>query len=243
MNTDTYNSISTAFEELYSRLRKQEGRIYSDEELLALPEVPATHRHYKEWKIRKDSCLRLNTYLRKKNTSLKILEPGCGNGWLSHQLAKIAGSYVTGVDINAAEIGQAKRTFRQQGNLEFIYGDVHAPQIRNASYDCIILASSIQYFASLPQLINELFPLLAHDGEIHILDSPLYKPGEVKAAQERTAAHFNQSGFPAMIPYYFHHTEEALSIFHYRVLYRPAVFHSFFSPHKNPFPWICLTKS
>ncbi|HET6768518.1 MAG TPA: hypothetical protein VFH08_14000, partial [Chitinophagaceae bacterium] len=70
------------------QLRKKEQRLYTDGEVRNLPQVPVTHLHFKEWLVRKRSCDRLIKYLDKKNKRLHILEIGCGNGWLSAQLAK-----------------------------------------------------------------------------------------------------------------------------------------------------------
>src|SRR5687767_5432876 len=81
-----------AFEKTYIGLRQKEGRMYSDEELLQLPVVPKEHPHYREWQIRRRSCNRLIHHLEKKRSLLKILEIGCGNGWMAHQLALTAGS-------------------------------------------------------------------------------------------------------------------------------------------------------
>jgi SAM-dependent methyltransferase len=78
----------TIFEQNYLQVRSAEGRLYSDAELAALPCVCEGHPLYDEWKIRKKSCQRLIVYLQQKASGLKILEIGCGNGWLAAQLAK-----------------------------------------------------------------------------------------------------------------------------------------------------------
>ena len=82
------------FEEQYLSLRQKEGRLYSDTELFNLPEIPRDHLHYAEWQIRKESAKRLRNYFEKRSSLIKILEIGCGNGWLSHQLAEISGSEI-----------------------------------------------------------------------------------------------------------------------------------------------------
>jgi 2-polyprenyl-3-methyl-5-hydroxy-6-metoxy-1,4-benzoquinol methylase len=76
------------FERLYIALREQEQRLYTDEQVRQLPDIDPSHLHYKEWKIRKHSAERLISYLNKKKRRLNILEIGCGNGWLSAQLAE-----------------------------------------------------------------------------------------------------------------------------------------------------------
>ena len=82
------------FERLYVEVRKKEGRLYSNDELKNLPEISESHHLYNEWRLRKESYKRLIKYLQSQNSSLKIVEPGCGNGWLSNRLALIPGSKV-----------------------------------------------------------------------------------------------------------------------------------------------------
>src|SRR5688572_8022793 len=88
------------FEELYISLRNTERRIYTDDEVAQLPDIPDNHIYTQEWKIRKLSCQRLIHYLQKKNKPLRFLEVGCGNGWLAHRLSTIKNSVVKGIDIN-----------------------------------------------------------------------------------------------------------------------------------------------
>src|SRR5215213_9914853 len=101
------NIIHKQFEELYIFLRDYEGRIYTDDEVAKLPDIKANHRYKQEWGIRKRSSQKPKHYLKKKKKSLNILEVGCGNGWLSHQLSAIENSIVKGIDINQIELSQA----------------------------------------------------------------------------------------------------------------------------------------
>src|SRR3954471_2426808 len=103
-----YNDIiresTSDFEQLYIDVRKREKRIYTDEEVLQLPDISKSHLHYNEWKFRKQSSERLINYLKHRKTALHILEIGCGNGWLASKMASIPNSVVTGLDINQPEI-------------------------------------------------------------------------------------------------------------------------------------------
>ena len=63
-------------------------------------------------------------YLLNKKQPLKILEAGCGNGWLCHRLAEIPGAQVIGTDTNFTEIQQAARVFADVSNLHFIYSPI-----------------------------------------------------------------------------------------------------------------------
>ena len=104
-------TLKPDFEDLYIAVRQQEKRIYTDEQLQLLPDID--HLYYDELKIRKRSSERLIAYLEKKHKYLRILEVGCGNGWLSAKLSNIPNTKVTGLDINQLEIEQANRVFKK----------------------------------------------------------------------------------------------------------------------------------
>ncbi|NJN44700.1 MAG: class I SAM-dependent methyltransferase [Anaerolineae bacterium] len=84
--------------ELYLRVREKEGRFLSDNLVLQLPNLPAKHPLAKEWRSRSISVSRLVRHLSGYPRPSNILEVGCGNGWLSNQLAHIPGAQVFGLD-------------------------------------------------------------------------------------------------------------------------------------------------
>src|SRR5882672_1376853 len=112
------------FEKNYIELRKKEKRVYSDEVVRYLPDYNQRDSQRKEWMIRKITMTKLITYFKKKENKNLILELGCGNGWLSHQLAMAMNADVFGLDINETELLQGARLFRDCQNLAFIQGDV-----------------------------------------------------------------------------------------------------------------------
>lgn len=227
------------FEQLYLSLREKEGRIYTDEELLHLPVIQKHHPHFAEWQIRKESYLRLRDYLCKSVFPMKILEVGCGNGWLSHRLSSLPLVDITGFDINSIELKQAKRVFDHISNLHFVDDMPEEP----GQFDHIVFASSIQYFSSAKEIIEVFMQQLRPNGEIHLIDTAFYKQEEIAAAKERTAGHFNRSGFPEMSSFYFHHSWEELTPFRYEIKYQPSFVRRRFYNNKNPFPWICIRKT
>jgi len=236
----TLSHSAFLFGQEYIRLRKKEGRIYRDEELRRLPDIPANHRHAAEWKIRKSAALKLRNHFQKKDRSWKILEPGCGNGWLSNLLAANRQHQVTGADINETELEQAARVFSNQPNLQFIKGSLDHPALKQENYDAIVFASSIQYFPSLPEVIHLSMELLNPGGELHILDSPFYQQRELTAARQRTIRYFESMGMPGMAAYYFHHCLDDLTGFNYTLMSGPTNRFRFFNNNQNPFPWICI---
>jgi len=233
--------VDNYFEQRYILLRLKEQRIYTDEEVFQLPEIPEDHPHFREWVIRKQSCRQLISRLESKKDILNILEIGCGNGWLSYQLSRIPGSRVIGLDINMVELQQAARVFNTNSKLKFIYGDIRSGIISDLKFDAIVFAASIQYFPCMKEILNAAQAHLFHDGEIHITDTHLYKPGDVNDAVNRSKSYFNSVGFPEMSGYYYHHSITELDSYPCKILRNPtSVRNKLFA--KNPFYWICIGK-
>jgi ubiquinone/menaquinone biosynthesis C-methylase UbiE len=231
---------SDTFEKHYHNVRLSEQRIYSNQQIAKLPDIEADHAHAGEWIIRKRSSEQLIQLLKKKKTKLNILEVGCGNGWLSAKLSEIENATVTGTDVNRIELMQAVTTFEKKNNLHFIYGDIRTAELRSHSYDIIVFAASIQYFPSLSEIITKALSLLNQDGEIHIIDTPLYDKNEIDNAALRTKNYYISLGFEEMSSYYFHHSFANLSQFNYKIIYDPKNIFSKLKKIKQPFYHIII---
>jgi Methylase involved in ubiquinone/menaquinone biosynthesis len=236
MDTDTINHPYSKFEEAYIHLRQSEKRIFSDEEVIQLPNVSKKHPHFKEWRLRKQSAKKLVKYFKSFKRELNILEVGCGNGWLCAYLAQLPETDITGIDINLVELNQARRVFDFKKNLEFVGGSVDNLDYEK-KYDIILFASSIQYFASLQNTINKSLQHLKDNGEILIIDTMFYSSGEIEGAMKRSSEYFETIGHNDMIQYYYHHKLEDLGLFNISILKDPlSIFNQLLL--KNPFYWI-----
>jgi ubiquinone/menaquinone biosynthesis C-methylase UbiE len=235
------NNYSNEFEQVYIDLRCHEKRLYTDEEVAWLPDIADDHVHKKEWEIRKASCKQLIKYLGGKNKPLKILEVGCGNGWLSYQLSQISCSNVVGLDVNLIELQQAERVFCAIPNLNFICSDLGSLS-GFEKFDSIVFAASIQYFASFTGILEAALDRLKDSGEIHIIDSHFYYETDVEAARQRSHHYFHSKGFDSMDNFYFHHTLKELEGFSYTILYDPNTVFNKILRRKNHFHWICIKK-
>lgn len=227
------------FEQLYLDVRAKEQRVYTDEQVAALPGISVSHPHYVEWQIRKRSADRLVQYLSQKKKPLQILEVGCGNGWLSSMLANVVDAAVTGIDINSQELEQAGRVFRDKANLAFEYGDIRN-RTAERKFDIIVFAASIQYFESLPDVIGAALRLLSADGEIHIVDTIFYSKNDVDAARQRSADYYSQMGATGMEGLYFHHTLDDVKHFRHKVMYDPRSLSNKLLQRKDPFYWLSI---
>jgi SAM-dependent methyltransferase len=243
------------FLDLYLQVREKEGRLYPDDIVRQLPAVPANHPLFSEWQARSAACDRLTTYLTRLRDRATLLELGCGNGWLANRIAETTNASVIGLDLNGRELHQARRVFAQRPNLSWILTDFTQPPFAGRVVDIVVIASAIQYFANLTELFETLVPWLRKEGEIHILDSPIYSPGELPAARERSRQYYAGLGFPEMTAHYHHHSADALTAHNARWLYVPQRPRSrprsperspARSPERSPaawdspFPWVRL---
>lgn len=225
------------FEELYAAVRSYEKKVYTDAQLASLPDFSI---HSKEWEVRRRSSGRLLAYLGKKRKSLKMLEVGCGNGWLSAKMAGLPKTYVTGLDINIAEINQANRVFKMP-NLGFTYDTFNENTFDQERFDVIVFAASLQYFSSVVSVLQLAESLLNQGGEIHIIDTPFYDAEEAGRAAGRCRAYYKDMGIPEMAEHYFHHSLSELWGFKYKVMFDPTnLLNRIFK--KDPFYWIAINK-
>jgi ubiquinone/menaquinone biosynthesis C-methylase UbiE len=228
-----------AFAKLYLALREKEKRVYSNEELAKLPDMPDGHPHYNEWLIRKASCEKLKALLKAKQGPLQILEVGCGNGWLSNQLATLPHTQVTGLDVNLPELEQGAAVFTAP-NLRFVYGELRDFVLGAQRFDVIVFAASVAYFPSLPEIIRVALQHLLPAGEVHIIDTFFYKKNEISAARQRTLNYYSSMGFPEMAGRYFHFSLEDLDGFNYTLLQKNNPFLQKLLRRPRRFHWICI---
>jgi len=230
----------------YLRVRELEGRRYPDEIVASLPDLPHGHPLHPEWRARAESTRRLLRYLDRLPRPRVVADVGCGCGWLAHRMARLDGARVWGLDATEAELDQAARVFAGQPGLTFVHGDALAiePPVVNA--DVIVLAAAIQYFPDLPLAVRRFLSWLADDGELHILDSPLYAPSEVPAARARTRAYYAGLGVAEMAGAYHHHTHASLAPFRPDCLYRPDAWSArarrALRLPASPFPWLRIRR-
>lgn len=225
------------FEDIYIKVREKEGWLCTDEELRKFPDVSYTERNYEIWRIRERSALEFIRFVKGAGKK-KVLEVGCGHGWFSNFTAQRLDVDVLGIDINEEELLQANRVFSAP-NLRFAYADVFQAKFEQ-KFDVIVLNGCIQYFPDPAVLIERLRSLLSPEGQMHIIDSPIYESvGEARKARERTRIYFEELGFPEMLDHYFHHTMGQFSEFTVRKE-RYAFFKRIYGNPISPFPWMIL---
>jgi len=233
--------IQDDFESTYLKVREKEERVYTDDELQNLPFASEFNPHKKEWDIRAKLFSRFMNYLKTKNQSLNILDLGCGNGWFSGQLSKSFNHKFYCVDVNITELKQGRRVF-ESDNLVFIYADIFSAKLPANYFDIVILNASIQYFPELKNLLDKLLSMIKVNGEIHIIDSPIYSAQGAINAKQRTQSYYSSLGFPEMTNNYFHRSWNEFSEYNFEILYNPSsakrILKKIFLINDSPFPWI-----
>lgn len=230
------------FQELYTRLRQKEGRVYSDSEIQTLPNISSAHKLYKEWCIRKKSAERFLDYINSKeyNTAVEI---GCGIGWFSNYLAANASVNVLGIDIHPGELATADNVFKA-ANLEFKELDILTSDMPFKA-DCIVINGAVQYFKNLDVLFDRISRNLALNGEVHIIDSPIHRiKTDAKLAEARTKAYYDSMGVGELSKFFNHHSIDDLpkhtELYSYGTLEK---IQNKLGASNSPFPWIRINST
>ncbi|CBA16929.1 class I SAM-dependent methyltransferase [Xanthomonas albilineans] len=237
--------VEDPFEQRYLAVRHREGRLYSDEQVRALPYPDGAQGGSYEWRVRAESCRRLLRHLRARGGDGPLLEVGCGNGWLSRRLAVGLRREVCGVDVNRVELAQAARVFAAEPRLSFVAGDIHSLPLPRQGFDVAVLPACLQYFADPRALIARVLSLLHADGELHIIDSPLYADiARAQASAARSLHYFTDLGCAELAQQYHQHPYAALDGIVMRMLFDPRRLSArclralrWRQPH---FPWLCI---
>lgn len=191
----------SGFEALYAEVRGKERRLLTDAQVARLPDGNGLW-NADEWRVREQGMQRLLRVLQQQGPRLRVLEVGCGNGWLAAAMA-CDGHAVIGIDAFTAELEQAARVFPK---VLFARADLFSPALPIGAFDAVIFAASIQYFSDCRAALKRALDLAGPTGRVHVLDSVLYADASgAQSAQERSAAYFARLGVPGMAVHYHAH--------------------------------------
>ncbi len=167
----------------------------------ALPFKDLSGYHRTDWKIRAHSynVLVKTVLTRLQNPlerSLKILDLGAGNGWLSNQLSA-QGDRVIAVDLLVNEqdgLGAWKHYAHSFTRVQAEF--THLPIVGHFA-DAVIFNASFHYSENSAETILEALRVLSNDGLLIIMDSPVYRRSDSgeKMVKEREAQFKNKYGF------------------------------------------------
>jgi len=193
-------SVYSQFIQDYETIRRAEGRGSQEAAYYrALPYHDLSGKMSADWRIRGASFdMFLKKVIAPEKHSLRILDLGAGNGWLSNRLAR-RGHSVAAVDLMTNDFDglgcwrfyDAKFTSTQAeyDHLPFVHGIA----------DLVIYNASLHYSVNIRETLAESLRVLSATGKLVVLDSPVYRKAGSGAqmVKERESQFANRFGFPS----------------------------------------------
>jgi 2-polyprenyl-6-hydroxyphenyl methylase/3-demethylubiquinone-9 3-methyltransferase len=102
-----------------------------------------------------------------KNQKLKILDMGCGGGFLSNKLA-IDGHQVTGVDLSQSSLDVASR-YDITNSAKYVYGTVTDLPFADESFDIVCCMDLLEHVSCPENVIREASRVLRKNGRFYFL--------------------------------------------------------------------------
>ena len=168
-----------AFITQYRRVRVDEGWGNASEAYYQLlPWVAPTDPQQIVWSLRAQHyhtfIERILIPLEKTHAEpLRILDLGAGNGWLANRLSQ-RGHWVAAVDISLDPLdGLAARAFYESDFLAIQAEFDHLP-LAPGQVDLVIYNGSFHYSSDYQSSLQAAFRAMKPDGQLVIMDSPLY---------------------------------------------------------------------
>lgn len=104
---------------------------------------------------------------------MKILDIGCGSGYLTFPIAEINKDvHVIGLDIVADTLERNAKKAEEKGirNIEFISYDGIKFPFEDNSFDLVVTRYALHHFPKIKKSISEVARVLKHDGRFFISD-------------------------------------------------------------------------
>ena len=171
-----------AFRAAYAEHRREEGRAYESQDLLALPYLRRGPQAT-QWAVRARTFAAfvrrvVEPHSRTLARPLTLLDLGAGNGWLSCRMARL-GHQSVALDLRTDRIdglgaGEAFTSIlaRPFGR---VCGSFEALPFAAASFDVAVFNASLHYALDLSGVLGEARRVDRAGGRIVILDSPFYR--------------------------------------------------------------------
>jgi cyclopropane fatty-acyl-phospholipid synthase-like methyltransferase len=124
----------------------------------------------------------------------RLLDLGCGNGFITEYLQEVTGALVTGIDLSSVAIERAcQRTAKRSDKITFQAADMRQLKYPAGSFEEIVLIDSHYFVNDVEGLLRKLMVLLSQDGKIGLFsdqgtgipgrDDTYLKAGESKIGQ------------------------------------------------------------
>lgn len=186
----------------YETIRSAEGRGGSSADYYrALPFKDLSGHFTSDWRIRarsynvlvKNVLTRLQDPLER---SLKILDLGAGNGWLSNRLSA-QGDRVFAVDLLVNDLDGLGAWKNYEHSFTPVQAEFNHLPIADCFADAVIFNASFHYSEDYAETLDEALRVLSPSGRLVVMDSPVYRRRESgeQMVREREAQFKERYGF------------------------------------------------
>ncbi|HXV61759.1 MAG TPA: class I SAM-dependent methyltransferase [Vicinamibacteria bacterium] len=217
------------FLEAYRTVRHEEGWGGPPDYYLGLPLHDTTGRHRAIWKLRARSYRILCAEIEARfgNASLRVLDLGAGNGWLSYRLARM-GHFVLATDISLDPedgLGALPRYAEDRRELRGLLTKARAEfeelPLEDAQFDIVVHVGSLHYARCLERAVHEARRVVRPGGLFLVADSPTYEEEAAgrRMVERRRTEHIARYGIDGI-----DHTTGFLVLGSFRSLLRLAGF-------------------
>jgi ubiquinone/menaquinone biosynthesis C-methylase UbiE len=105
----------------------------------------------------------------------RILDLGCGTGWASRRLARIANAgEVVGLDVADEMLHRAEEASSEFNNIRYVWGSAENIPALDGLFTQVLSVESFYYYADQNKALRELKRVMAPEGQLFILIN-LYK--------------------------------------------------------------------
>ncbi len=126
-------------------------------------------------------------------TGGRVLELGCGCGWLSILLAKLGAQSVVGIDFSEAQIGRARAQAIAQGlsnRVRFEVADASNCRAIREKFDVVVLHGFLHHLSTseIREVLEGAHRLLSPQGRLFIFEPVLYDQQPISRRTQRLIA-------------------------------------------------------
>ena len=105
----------------------------------------------------------------------RILDLGCGTGWASRRLARMAGAgEVVGLDVADEMLHRAEEASTEFNNIRYVWGSAENIPALDSLFTKVLSVESFYYYADQNKALRELKRVMAPEAQLFILIN-LYK--------------------------------------------------------------------
>jgi SAM-dependent methyltransferase len=180
---------------------------FKPSQLLSLPHVGRFSKKGWTWRVKARSWEALLNFLNSRSPH-RILDLGCGVGWLSYRLA-MCGYEVYGADIiRRGPVGlEASQVYGRRGaDFERVRGEMERPPFQDRSFDVVVCNASIHFSRSLGETLIQGLRLLVPGGSFVMMNSPVHSDSNsAQRAQQDAQENFVRLGAPSGVASLYRH--------------------------------------